>query len=90
MGPRNRCQHRLSQPPRRLAELGGEVALIDAHIDRDDSSGAHPGGQLAEDVVIDQGDADVLVPPSFASAGIHFAQQVQCRAPRGRSRLFGS
>ena len=76
MGPRNRSQHRLTESLRRLAELGGEVALVDAHINWHDGGGAHARGQLAQDVVVDQGDPDVLVAPSLAPARIHFTEEV--------------
>lgn len=73
----------------RAAVLGAEVSLIDVELRRDSCGGAHPRVEFFEDVVVDQGKLDVLVPAPLAGFGVNFSEKIQRRALGRETRIGG-
>ena len=81
VGLGHRSGDRLLEPPGGLTELSGEVPVLDSEVERDSRRCAHAGRQLAQHVVVDQGDSDVLVPSSLTFVGVHLAKKVERGTP---------
>ena len=62
---------------RRPAVLGCPVGTVDLEALHGGGGDAETLVELAQDVVVDQGEADVLVAPALALLGIHLAKQVE-------------
>ena len=70
-------------PLRRVAELGAEVAVVGLELPGDRRAGAHADIEFLQDVVVHEGQLDVLVAATFAGLGVDLAEQVELRAGIG-------
>ena len=62
---------------RLTTELVAEIALLDLVLPDDRGRGAHAPVELLEHVVVDQREADVLVPARLAAPRVNLPQQVE-------------
>ena len=72
----------------RVSELAAEVALRRCELAHNRRLGAHPHVDFLLDVVVDEGELDVLVATALARLGVDLAEKVQFRPVRtGRRRI---